>query len=52
VLPGFWLPGFVSIEMREDNGKRSAFEEIADSRTAGWLGRQALERENSSETVF
>jgi len=29
---GFWRRGFVSIEMRADNAKRSGSEEIADSR--------------------
>jgi hypothetical protein len=33
VLPGFWLPGYVSIEMRADNGRRSGSEEIGNEGT-------------------
>jgi hypothetical protein len=35
---GFWRRGFVSIEMRADNARRSGSEEIADSQRARLLG--------------
>jgi hypothetical protein len=35
---GFWRRGFVSIEMRADNARRSGSEEIADSQRAWLLG--------------